>query len=390
MRNRFQHLRRDEQGMSLVFFGAGLIAFIAATTLAIDVGMFMNARVQAQNAADAGALGGITAIVYNNATDKSPTGPAVQSSINTAKANKVIGVAPTVDPADVTFSVSSTGAQQVTVDVHRAGTNSVSTLMGSLFGVPTVEINATATAEATPANAMTCVKPFMIPDKWKEIGDAPWDPGDQYNYYDSHGNPLPVSTRDIYIPARDCKTCADNPGYTGYTTKNDAGTRLTLRAGTGDEVNPSFYFSWKMPDDVGGDFYRENIANCNKSMMHWWDVIIQEPGNKVGPTISGIEDLIAKDPNARWDDSCKCVKDSAFAISPRVFPIPLYDPKYYADGKANGRDADFRIANFLGFFAERPIGNSIPGRITQIVGVVDDTQGPAPEAMYPLSIRLVK
>jgi hypothetical protein len=390
MRNRIQHLGRDEQGMSLVFLGAGLIAFMAAATLAIDVGMFMNARTQAQNSADAGALGGITAIVYNSSTDKSPTGPAVQSAINTAKANKVIGAAPTVATADVKFSTTPTGAQRVQVDVHRTGGNAVGTLMGTLLGVKTVDINATATAEASPANAMTCVKPFMIPDKWKEVGNPPWDTGDSFDMYDNHGNLLPVSIRDVYIPARDCKTCADNADYTGYTTSRDAGTRLTLRAGTGDQVNPSFYFSWKMPDDIGGNYYRQNIATCNQSVMHWYDLIIQEPGDKSGPTIQGINDLIDKDPNARWDTSCNCVKDSAFSISPRVFPIPLYDPKYYADGKANGRDADFRIANFLGFFAERPIGNSIPGRITQIVGVVDDTQGPAPAALYPVAIRLVK
>jgi hypothetical protein len=297
-----------------------------------------------------------------------------------------------VDPTDVKFLTSPAGAQQVQVDVHRAGDNAVGTLMGRLFGLSTVDVNTSATAEATPANAMTCVKPFMIPDKWKEVGTPPWDPSDAFNMYDNHGNLLPVSTRDVYIPARDCKTCADNPDYTGYTTARDAGTKLTLRAGTGDQVNPSFYMSWKMPDDVGGDFYRDNIANCNKSIMNWYDLIIQEPGDKTGPTIQGIEDLIAKDPGAYWEPlpGCNCVKNSAFPISPRVFPIPLYDPKYYADGKANGRDADFRIANFLGFFAEPPQGNSIPGRITQIVGVVDETQGPAPAALYPVAIRLVK
>src|SRR5437868_4310890 len=103
MRNRIQHLRRDEQGMSLVFFGAGLIAFMAAATLAIDVGMFMNARTQAQNSADAGALAGATGLVNNSFSDRTSTGPAVQSAINAAKRNKVIGVIPTVDPTDVTF-----------------------------------------------------------------------------------------------------------------------------------------------------------------------------------------------------------------------------------------------------------------------------------------------
>ena len=45
-------LHRDERGMSLVFVGMGFMAFLAASTLAIDVGMFMTARTQAQTAAD--------------------------------------------------------------------------------------------------------------------------------------------------------------------------------------------------------------------------------------------------------------------------------------------------------------------------------------------------
>jgi len=42
--------------MTLLFVGMGFMTLLAATTLAIDVGMFMTARSQAQNAADAGAL----------------------------------------------------------------------------------------------------------------------------------------------------------------------------------------------------------------------------------------------------------------------------------------------------------------------------------------------
>jgi Flp pilus assembly protein TadG len=391
MRNRIQHLARDEQGMSFVFIGVSMMAFIAATTLAIDVGMLMNARTQAQNAADAGALAGVTALYFNDYNNRSSSGPAVQSAMNAAMVNKVIGQSPSVYPTDVTFPVGPSGQNnrvQVTVFRTDAHGNAVPTLMGSLFGVDFVDIGATATAEASPANAMTCVKPFMIPDKWTENTDPLWDPNDMFDMYDNQNNLL--SPHDVYIPAKDCKTCANNPGYTGYTTARDKGTQLTLRAGTGTNINPSFYFSWKMPDDIGGDFYRENIANCNQSLMRWDDVIIQEPGNKVGPTIDGINDLVDKDPNAYWDTGCKCVKGSAFPISPRVFPIPLYDPKYYADGKANGRPADFKIANFLGFFALRPVGNSIPGYITQIVGVVDPNAGPAPDAAFPVSIRLVK
>ena len=62
MRSRWTHLRREERGMSLVWLGMGFMAFFAASTLAIDVGMFMTARSQAQNAADAGALAGATSL----------------------------------------------------------------------------------------------------------------------------------------------------------------------------------------------------------------------------------------------------------------------------------------------------------------------------------------
>ena len=56
MMNRIQRLRRNESGMSYVFIGLSMMAFISASMLAIDVGMLMTARSQAQNSADAGAL----------------------------------------------------------------------------------------------------------------------------------------------------------------------------------------------------------------------------------------------------------------------------------------------------------------------------------------------
>ena len=386
MRNSCRHLLHDERGMSLVFVCLGFMAMLSATTLAIDVGMFMTAKSQAQNAADAGAHAGAVALVFNSYTDRSAGGPVVMSAVNAALSNKVMGAAVSVTPADVTFPLDPGGADdRVQVQVYRtaAKSNPVATLMGTFFGVNTVDITAVAIAEASAANAMTCVKPFMIPDKWSERNTPA---NATFDKYTNKGVLLPDA--DVYVPLKPYPDL--NTDYTGYTTARDVGTMLTLRAGTGDNINPSFYFSWKMPGDTGGDFYRDNIANCNQSLMTRGTKIIQEPGDKSGPTVQGIQALIDKDPGARWDTSCKCVKGSAFAISPRVFPIPLYDPDYYANGKANGRVADFEIANFLGFFAEPPVGNSIPGRITQIVGLVDKNAGPAPVNSFAKAIRLVQ
>src|SRR5688572_8863892 len=114
---RLQHLRRDERGMSFVFVGVGFMAFVAATILAIDVGMLMTARTQAQTAADAGALAGATALVFNSFTDHSASGPAVSSAINSARANLVAGERSSVVPADVTFPMNPVTGQSDLVQV---------------------------------------------------------------------------------------------------------------------------------------------------------------------------------------------------------------------------------------------------------------------------------
>jgi hypothetical protein len=362
--------------MSFVIVGFGFMGFMAASMLAVDVGMVMTARAQAQNAADAGAMAGGLALAFNDYVNRTASGPAVTSAMSAAQANLMMGGAPSVLPSDVTFPNDPAGnPNRIHVDIFRttARGNAIPTLIGPLFGMPTVSIGATATAEVTPANGMTCVKPFMIPDKWQ----------------DKNGNGVFDSGVDVYV-----RNGYD--GYTGYTIENDVGAPLVLRAGTGDQPNSSFYYSWKMPNDVGGDFYRENIANCNTDVVVYDKdnpmTLIQEPGDKKGPTLQGIQDLIDKDPNAVWNSTCKCIRNSAYSgQSPRVFPIPLFNPQYYADGMATGRGASFQLANFLGFFADYVESNGkIHGIITTISGiVVPGGSGPSPD-MFSVAVRLVQ
>jgi hypothetical protein len=262
--------------------------------------------------------------------------------------------------------------------------------IGPMFSMPTANVGAIATAEVIPANAMTCVKPFMIPDRWQEKNQLPYNPmTSTFEMYDNKGNPLAVP--DKYVPA--CMTC--NPGdtseYTGYSPVADKGVQLIIRAGTGNNIEPSMYFSWKMPgDDIGADFYRENISGCNHSKVKHGDLMIQEPGSMSGPTLQGIQDLIAKDPNARWNASLKKVENSAFGISPRVAPIPLYDPAKYADAKKNGRTAEFEVANWLGFFIDKIQGGDVYGYITPITGTLDKDAAPGSPDAFAKVIVLVE
>jgi hypothetical protein len=399
MRNRFRHLGRDERGMSLVFVGASLMAFLTATTLAMDVGMFMTARSQSQNSADAGALAGATALAFDSFSDRSTTGPAKSSAVSTALTNTVIRQNVSVTPADVDFPLGPTGLNnRVRVRVYRdaAHFNPLQTLMGGFFGVSQVDVWASATAEASPANVVTCVKPFMIPDKWQERRPttATFDPQtSEFDMYDNQGNLL--SPADYY------NGDLSSPGYTGYRNDLDKGTLLILRAGTGNNIEPTMYYSWSMPGnsgEIGADWYHDNIAGCNQFRIPIPGggappfLMTQEPGDMMGPTMDGVQALYDQDPTATWEPApgCNCVRSRFGLHSPRIFPIPVYDPVYYAEGKRNGRNADFKLANIIGIFLDRrPSANQIYGRITPILGQVDDGS-PVPAGSFATAIRLVQ
>jgi Flp pilus assembly protein TadG len=386
MKTILTRLQRDERGMSYVFVGVGFMAFLSATTLAIDVGMFMTARNQAQTSADSAALAGALALYYDDYANRTASGPAVQNALAAARGNGVIGQPVNVLPTDVTFPLSPSGQNnRVRVHVYRSASrsNPLGTLMGRVFGVNTANMEAIATGEASPANAITCVKPFTIPDKWIEKQD----PGgynsltSTFDKEDRHGNPL--ANPDIYIPA-------DQPGYTGYNADTDRGTEIIIRAGTGNDISPSFYFSYAMGGDTGGSAYSWNIANCNTTVMGWGDLLLMEPGNMVGPTNQGVDELLAKDPDAYWDTGTNSPVSTVHP-SPRVVAIPVYDPVYYDTGKLNGRDADLKVANYMGFFIERRQGNNVYGRITPIGGLIKGSgYGSAPPGAFPKAIRLVE
>jgi Flp pilus assembly protein TadG len=380
---RFQARLRDERGMTLVMVATGLVAFLSATMLAVDVGMMMVARAEAQSSADAGALAGAVALGYDDPNDFSATGPAKRNAIAAAMApdNGVINKLVSVFPEDVTFPTPTKVRVRVLRSTER--NNPLTTFFAPMFGVDTVDIGAEATAEVSPANAMTCVKPFTIPDKWDEKQTPPWDPSDTFDLYDNKGKML--ANPDIYIPLK-------QTGYTGYSAAapptGDRGALVTLKAGTGTQITPSFYFPYSMGGLSGADEYEWNIGNCNQTMMGFNDLLMAEPGNMSGPTRSGIEALIRKDPYARYDTYNNKVI-STMHPSPRVISIPLFDPVYYETGKQNGRNADLKVVNYMGFFIEEMTGNDVKGYVTPVSGLLTGN-APAPTGAFPIAIVLVK
>jgi hypothetical protein len=99
--------------------------------------------------------------------------------------------------------------------------------------------------------------------------------------------------------------------------------------------------------------------------------------------------LINKDPDAYWDDVNKKVV-SKYGKSPRIRPVPLFDPYYFDEGKHNGRNASLKFTNYLGFFIEGMKGKEVIGRIVPIGGLLDGDLPDGPPAAFPTAIVLVK
>jgi Flp pilus assembly protein TadG len=402
MRHHLNRFYRDERGMSFVFVGLGFMAFLVSTTLAIDVGMFMTARSQAQNAADAGALAGATALVFDSYTDHSAGGPAVQSAITGAQANQVIASTVSVKTTDVTFLNDPAGnLDRVKVDVYRTGarSNPLPTLVGQLFGVTTVDVIATATAEAAPADSATCVLPFTIPDKWTENSDGagkadgPWAPDSTYDLWYAKGS---NQNGGVALPNPDHYTPPGQTGYTGFDPVADYGTEMVLKSNNQNKISPSIYNPFDIDLAVGANNYENNIANCNSTVINLNQWLLPETGNMSGPTKQGVDALIAEDPDAVWDPTCGtkgCVMRDGVKVlnSRRIGLIPLYNPDIYANGQQSGKSQpQLQVVNLLGFFVEGVNSSGdVTGRIYPVVALKSGG-GSGPAGTFAKVIRLVQ
>ena len=72
--------------------------------------------------------------------------------------------------------------------------------------------------------------------------------------------------------------------------------------------------------------------------------------------------------------------------SPRVFPIPLYDPVYYDERQAERPQRDPEGRPTSSASSSRTIqGNNVFGRITPITGLLDGTGGSRSGRRVPAS-----
>ena len=347
---------RNERGASVAIMAVSLFALLGMCALAVDLGMLLKVRSDAQRAADAAALAGAAEFLEGKAYDKRYD--AAIQAWQFAGSNTV-GWYP-VDTSGPIFSDSGTRRMvntpeayiqvipdeyKVRVYIRRAAT---STWFGNLLGLDFVPINAMAAAVATNAGEGKCVKPFALPDTWDETGQDNimvndlWDVGpkgktggggadteaweytadDNYVRYEDPVNTTPSAWTGLGSGFRNNQTYYYNEP-TAYTTTgvkywDDLGRPIIIKQTDPNTAPaPGNFYPFVMGKDPsspgayegapdanpGANWYKWNISHCNPVGVQVNDPIAADtskPGNMVGPTFQGLKDLVALDDLACW------------------------------------------------------------------------------------------
>ena len=365
---RFRTRLDDRSGSALVLLVVAMLGILSMMALAIDLGMLRTAHGEAQRAADAAALAGASAFMEMD-PDQAEIA-ARQRAVDFATRNTLQGDA--FGAGDVVVDVLK-ATRTVRVKVRKPA---VATWFARMFGVTSAPVSARAAAHATRAPSTRCLKPFVPPDLWAETSEdlnrnGEWDVWEVWEYEPHEG--------DFYNPGGPNAT-STRP-ETGYGSSyrgasRDRGRKILLNV----SAEPGFTNLWAMPDmawggdETGGAALRQNISGCNSAPVKLGTPYKMQSGVKVGPVFQGINDLVQRDPMARWDEARGEVVGSAFADwmdSPRLIRIPLYDPAELASKKDG-----VVFVKFAWVFLE-PVGGStdpIVARFVEIVRVLQLVQ----------------
>jgi hypothetical protein len=365
--------RNGEQGAIIIQVAISLFMLMCFLVFVCDYGVVWTSRAQAQNSADAGALAGAIARGYDDFTNPPAGGGPVETAARlVAQANPVwsqaggVGVSYNCPPG-----VSGGGC--VRVDVYRNGTNGsnpLPTFFGPLLNVTSQGVRATATAQALPANAANCLKPWAVADKWQENTASPW------------------TQQSTFDPPTDVYTPPYGTGGTGFSNKDangnlvNYGMQLELKLshpgsgggnGNGSGTTPTLSSGWAMELNLpngnsGAQAYESNIEGCTTVTVAIATPSQQCPavdpssgcldvltGGMTGPTTQGVGALVNLDPSAYWDRSADGglgAPHTTFASSPRIVPVAVFDPQLYLSQGYNGTNGIVKVVNILGFFIE--------------------------------------
>jgi Flp pilus assembly protein TadG len=157
MRTHARNSRMSERGSILVWVALFMLVMLAFVALGVDGAKLMATRSQLQNAADAGALAGASAVHYSTGLiDQARAVPQAQAAAAGNRAY-IRDPQPVLD-AVVTFP----RADRCQVDVSRTGSTAIVTQLAQVVGVHTLDATATATAEVTRPDCVFGLRPLGV------------------------------------------------------------------------------------------------------------------------------------------------------------------------------------------------------------------------------------
>lgn len=304
-------VHRNERGVVIIWSAFFMLMMLGFVALGIDVAKVMATRTELQNAADAAALAGASALDLN--TGQLMPDSAIIRAQHTSSKNRAFVDSPvpvTLLAADVQVDAAERTVR-VTVRRNDATDGAMITHVAQVLGITKVDVNATATAKAD-RTCEQCEK--MVP-----LGAMP--PTGQSNF------------------------------QTGCTN------RYTLKSGGGGSVAPGNYLAVDflkceegpcagMPS-TGASTFRCLLANGYSCCVRIGQSIQTEPGAMTGPTNQGLRARWGADTDQR---SNICYSDYRGNGS-RVVNVPIITPI------GNGR-TQVTVTGLAAFFmTSSPPGN---------------------------------
>jgi len=304
-------VQRNERGVVIIWSAFFMLMMLGFVALGIDVAKVMATRTELQNAADAAALAGASALDLNSGQIMPDS--AVMRAQYTASGNKAFVDGPvsvTLLAADVQVDAAERTVR-VTVRRNDATDGSMITHVAQVLGITKVDVNATATAKAD-RTCEQCEK--MVP-----MGAVP--PVGQQNFQ--------VGCNNSYV----------------------------LKRGGGNSVAPGNYLALDFPEcdegpcagmpTTGANTFRCLLEHGYGCCIRIGQVIQTEPGNMAGPTRQGLD--------ARWDADTDRRQNICYSDyrgnGNRVVNVPIITPI------GNGR-VQVTVTGLAAFFlTQRPPGN---------------------------------
>lgn len=372
---------REERGVTLVLMALMVFLAMGMSALAIDYGMIKAAKGEAQRAMDAAALAGASAFL-------DPEDPLIDKAVVAENRAREYAAKHDVH-REVINSAAGAGFVDVTVNtaeekVTASYTSPPLTLwFAQMFGPATMGIKASATAEAGEVGkAVDCVKPFLVPDMWYESNKTtqdfnpadnlwqgtlrPRDGGEDWKYEPENG--------DRYVPFDPKASISDQASQTGLgsalrSTNGDYGMPMLIKPQQGNAQRSSMaYMLFDMTPNQ--NTYQEITTCTESSKLSVGDSVDIKPGGTTGQVKNGVKDIMALDPNARWNYVTKTVESSQpppgstipqaswnWNQSPRVITIALFDPIFIKDGNVPTGNFSVTVNNFARMWLNDADGN---------------------------------